>query len=366
MLTLLAALALAVTGHAQQGQKLAVTVAAGTTVQWYRCAPDVSHCSSIHGATAATHTLGAKDVGKTIVVNTKAPDGTATYSSGIGPIAATAAKLVPTTQPAVAGTATVGQVLTVDNGAWSSTPAGYTYAWLRCNANGRICIAIAGATGNTYVATADDVGHSLVARVTASDGAVAQPTLSTATAVVTAPAGPVASVQPSVTGTAQQGQRLAAAPGTWSGSGTVSFAYQWYRCDALVSHCNSIHGATGAGYKLGPADVGKTLTLTLKAKDTAATVTVYLPAVGPVAAAGATAVSTAQPKVTLASSTLTVDDGNWAAAPATFTYTWLRCNANGRLCTAIAGATAKTYTLTADDTGHSIVATVNGVLSTRS
>src|SRR5262249_17789099 len=159
---------------------------------------------------------------------------------------------------------------------------------------------------------------------------------------------------------------LVGAAGTWTGNGTVAFKYQWYRCDALVSHCNSIHGATGAGYKLTAADVGKTLTLTLKATDSAATVTVYLPAIGPVAAPTATAVSTVQPKLTATSTMLTVDDGNWATAPTTFAYTWLRCNANGRLCTAIAGATTQSYTLTAADQGHSLVATVNGALSTRS
>ncbi|MES1246147.1 MAG: hypothetical protein ABUS54_00560 [Actinomycetota bacterium] len=366
MLALVAAAALAITGQAQQGQKLTTTVPTGTTVQWYRCAPDVSHCSSIHGATAASYTLGAKDVGKTITVNAKASDATMSYASAVGPVAATAAKLAPTAQPAVTGTTTVGQVLTVSNGSWSSAPKGYTYAWLRCNANGRICIAIASATGTTYVPTADDVGHTLVARVTASNGSVAQPTLSTMTTAVTAPAGPVASVQPSITGTAQQGQRLVAASGTWTGSVTVTFAYQWYRCDALISHCNSIHGATGPGYKLSAADAGKTITLTLKAKDTVATVTVYLSAIGPVAATASTLVSTVQPKLTATATQLTVDDGTWAASPSTFTYAWLRCNANGRLCTAIAGATTQTYALTADDQGHSIVATVDGVLSTRS
>lgn len=366
MLALVAAAALAVTGQAQQGQRLTAAVAAGTTVQWYRCAADVSHCASIHGATAAAYTLGAKDVGKTITLNAKAGDGTTSYAGAVGPVAASAAKLAATTQPVVTGTPTVGQVLSVSNGTWSSAAKGYTYAWLRCNANGRICITIAPATGATYVPTGDDVGHALVVRVTASNGAVAQPTLSAATAAVVAPAGPVASVQPSITGTAQQGQRLVAASGTWTGSGTVTFAYQWYRCDSLVSHCSSIHGATGAGYKLGAADVGKTLALTLKATDGVATVTVYLPALGPVAAPTSTLVSTVQPKLTATPTSLTVDDGSWTSAPSTFAYTWLRCNANGRLCAAIAGATTKTYALTTADQGHSLAATVDGVLSTRS
>lgn len=366
MLTLFAALALAVTGQAQQGQKLLAAVPAGDAVQWYRCAPDVSHCASIHGATASTYTLGTKDVGKTVTLNARASDGTLSYSSAVGPVAARSGRLAATTAPTIVGTPTVGQVLSVSDGSWSTTAKGHTYAWLRCNANGRVCIAIGAATGATYVPTTDDVGHALVARVTASDGSVAQPTLSSATAAVSAPAGPVASVRPSVTGIAQQGQRLVAAAGTWSGSGTVTFAYQWYRCDAFVSHCSSIHGATGAGYKLTAADAGKSVALTMRATDGVATVTVYLPAVGPVAAPTATLVSTVQPKLTATPGQLVVDDGTWLKAPTSFAYTWLRCNANGRLCAAIPGATAKTYMQTAEDQGHSIVATVNGVLSTRS
>jgi hypothetical protein len=183
----------------------------------------------------------------------------------------------------------------------------------------------------TYVPTADDVGHALVVRVTASNGSVAQPTLSGATAPVTAPAGPAASVQPTVSGTAQQGRRFVASAGTWSGNGTVTFTYQWYRCDSLVSHCSSIHGATGPGYKLVAADVGKTIALTLKATDRAATVTVYLPAVGPIAAQAATLVSTTQPQLAATPTALSVDGGKWSSDPSGFVYTWLRCNANGRL-----------------------------------
>ena len=360
MHVLLAAAALAVTGQAQQGQKLTAAADPGATYQWYRCAPDASHCTSIHGAKAAGYTLGVKDVGKTLALTVKTADGTSLYASAVGPVTSKTAKLAVTKQPQITGTPSVGQKLTVDNGAWTAAPTGYTYAWLRCNQNGRICVTIANATSATYTATTDDTGHALAVRVTASTGAVAQPTLSVATAAVTAPAGPVATVQPAVSGTAQQGQRLTAVAGTWTGNGPVSFTYQWYRCDSAVSHCSSIHGATASGYRLGAKDAGKTIALTLKAKDADAAVTVYLSAVGPV---GPTA-PTVQPKVT-GTTTLSVDDGTWKTTPTTFTYQWLRCNANGRICIPIAGATQQAYTRTADDAGRSLVATVNGALSTR-
>lgn len=59
----------------------------------------------------------------------------------------------------------------------------YTYQWRRCDAHGGNCADIAGATSDTYLLTAADVGFSL--RVVASNGAVADE--SAATAPVSAP-----------------------------------------------------------------------------------------------------------------------------------------------------------------------------------
>jgi hypothetical protein len=276
------------------------------------------------------------------------------YVAAVGPVAAAGAKLVATVQPTVGGQAAAGKQLTVSTGTWSAEPSGVTYAWLRCNGNGRICVAIAGATAATYTPTAGDVGHELAVRVTASSGTSAQPTLSATTAAVAAAAGPVPSATPTIVGTAQQGEKLSASPVTWAGTGAVTVTYQWYRCDALVSHCTSVHGATGAGYTLGARDAGKTLTLTITAKDSVAATTVYVSAVGLVG----TAAPAAQPTIA-GTTTLTV------AGPAGATFTWLRCNANGRACAAIAGATTAAYTPTAEDAGHSLVATVDGALSLR-
>jgi hypothetical protein len=357
LLAALAAVVAAVAGTPQQGQKLTAPATPGATYQWYRCAADVSHCNSISGAKAASYALGVKDVGKTIAVTAKTADASS-YLPAVGPVASKAATLVSKTQPHVTGTPTAGTPLAVDNGTWSTAPSGYTYAWLRCNANGRICVAIGGATQATYTPTADDVGHQLAARVTATAGAVAQSALSLASGPIAAPSGPVASVAPSLSGTLQQGKKLTLAPGTWTGNGTVSLGQQWYRCDANVAHCVSIHGATGTGYTTGAKDVGKTLTVTVKATDSATSVSSFVSAVGPVAAKATALVSTAQPKITTAGTKLTVDNGAWSAGAATFTYRWLRCNANGRACAAITGATQQSYTRTADDTGHALVAAV--------
>ncbi len=363
-----------VTGSLQQGAKL--TAAAGTwtasetityAYQWYRCDANGAHCSSIHGATRGTYTQVRKDVGKTIGLAVRATDksGTTTaYAPLAGLVAAPGTAPVATRQPPESGEPIVGQGLKVEAATWSSAPAALKYAWLRCNANGRLCTAVAGATTDTYAVTAADTGHVLLAAVTAGQ----QTVLSLSAGVVRAAPGPVASARPAVTGALQQGSKLTATAGTWAGSGTITYAYQWYRCDPNGAHCSSVHGATKGTYTLAAADVGKTIGLTVRATDSTGTTPAYASLAGLVAAKASTLAATAQPTLSgtaAAGQALTVVPGTWSgAAPTAFTYTWLRCNANGRLCTPIAAATAASYTLTADDSGHTIVAAVAATAGT--
>jgi hypothetical protein len=157
------------------------------------------------------------------------------------------------------------------------------------------------------------------------------------------------------------GSQLTATAGTWSGSGTIGYAYQWYRCDAAGAHCGSIHGATVASYKLATADVSHTIGLTVNATDSAGKASAYASLVGPIAASGASLIATAQPIVTGSGAVgkpVSVATGTWSPVPTAYSYAWQRCNANGRICAPITGATLSTYTVVAADSGHQLLAIV--------
>lgn len=77
-----------------------------------------------------------------------------------------------TVLPAITGLARAGRTLTASTGTWSgSQPMAFAYQWLRCRTTAMAsCTSIVGATANSYVATAADVGLRLRATVTATNG----------------------------------------------------------------------------------------------------------------------------------------------------------------------------------------------------
>jgi len=63
-------------------------------------------------------------------------------------------------------------------------------------------------------------------------------------------------------------------------------------------------------------------------------------------------------EATSAGQTLQVTAGSWSQTPTALSDQWQRCNANCRLCTPVTGATGATYTITAADAGHALLAVV--------
>jgi hypothetical protein len=74
-----------------------------------------------------------------------------------------------------------------------------------------------------------------------------------------APADPASASPPVITGTARVGDKLTAAPGTWTGTPQIGYAQQWQRCDAAGAVCKNLAGATEASYAPTAADEGSKL-----------------------------------------------------------------------------------------------------------
>jgi len=299
----------------------------------------------------------AADLGATLRVNVTATNGagSATASSPVTGVVALAPPAAGTA-PSVTGTLVDGATLSTGTGTFGGTaPFAYTYQWQRCDATGASCVAIPGATGATHALTPADVGATLRAAVTATNAVGAATQVSPATGVV-APAPPVSTSAPVVSGVVADGQTLSATTGTFSGTAPLTYAYQWQRCDASGSSCANIAGATSATYAETAADIGATLRVRVTATNPAGSATGTAAATGVVAAVAPT--STVAPSISgtpANGSTLSADHGTFSgSAPFAYAYQWQRCDAAGNSCVDIPGATATGYPAGVDDVGHAL------------
>jgi hypothetical protein len=287
------------------------------------------------------------------------PFGSVTTNNELMSLYATYAPAGPPTNikpPTITGTAQQGQTLTGHTGEWTNEPTSFAYQWLQCDGKAASCSTISGATGQSYVALAGDVGHTIKLQQTASNaGGTSSPATSSATAVLVPPV-PVNTVEPTISGTAQKSQTLTEVHGEWTNSPT-SFAYQWLRCDSSAGNCVPISGATSQTYVPASGDVGHTI----KVRET----TSNAGGPGSPATSSATAAvlppsppaNTAQPTIAgeaRQGRTLTETHGKWTSEPTGFTYQWLRCESSGSNCQPISGGTGQTYALVTGDVEHTI------------
>jgi hypothetical protein len=193
--------------------------------------------------------------------------------AGAASAATTAGAPVNGCPPPLEGTAVVGKTLTAGNGCWSNSPTSFTYKWVRCDQKGGNCVAISGATKQSYTLTSADLNHTVVVFVTASNTAGSTgPVNSKPSAVVSAAAPPVFQTRPSITGKTQVGETLAAKVGTFSGGIPTKFAFQWQRCDKDGQNCVNVSGATSETYGVRTVDVDNTLRVKVTASNDYGTV----------------------------------------------------------------------------------------------
>ena len=157
--------------------------------------------------------------------------------------------------PTISGTPQVEQTLTADTSSITDedglTNVSYSYQWMAGGSD------IAGATGSTYTLTYSEQGQTIQVRVTFTDDADNEETLtSIATVAVAAAPNREATGKPAISGTPQVAQTLTADTSPIAdedGLENVSYSYQW------TAGGTDIDGATGDTYTLTASQQGQTI-----------------------------------------------------------------------------------------------------------
>ena len=233
---------------------------ASFSYQWRADGADIS------GATDATYALADSDEGKAISVTVTFTDDagnaeslTSAATAAVEPKANNPATGLPT----ITGTAQVGVKLTADlsgivdlDGVTNATPR---YQWRADGAD------ISGATDATYALADSDEGKTVKVRVSFTDDAGNDETLtSAATDAVEARPNRPATGALVITGAARVGELLTAdvsSIGDADGLDKAAFAYQWQ------ADSTDLPGATGSSYTLAASDEGKAISVAVSFTD---------------------------------------------------------------------------------------------------
>ena len=209
--------------------------------------------SAIVGATSSTYTIVVEDRGRTLSCVVTASNITANVSA-TSASTASVDRPINTVLPAITGTANTASTLSASTGTWTGySPFVYEYQWKRSGTN------ISGAIYSTYAPITADVGSTLTVTVSASNSIDKTSATSAATSTVY---GPLTNVSvPVITGTPNTTSALTCSNGTWTGTPTITFAYQW------KLNGSPIVGATTNTYSPVIGDIGATISVTVTASN---------------------------------------------------------------------------------------------------
>ena len=337
------------------------------TYLWQRSA-DTHTWTTIAGASDQSYTLSAADVSdivRVLITATNVDGSTSATSTASATVTQPPKNLTAPSAPN--GTLHDSYALSADHGIWdTSAGVSFSYTWMRCAASAS---AVSGSctmigTGPSYMLQAADVGFTVGVSVSAtSSGGTSDPVPSALSAVVSGrPL--INTIAPSISGSPQIPGILSANPGSWSVA-TTAISFAWQRCDADgSSNCTQV--SSSGQYALSSADAGHTLVLYVTATSPGQSSTAHSTALSitsqplPQPTLAPTVTGTAQRTFTLSST-----QGTWTNKP-TLSSEWQRCDAAGRNCAAIAGATGQNYTLTQADEGHDITVQVTATNSSGS
>ena len=361
----------AITGTAQVGERLTVDTsgiadADGLTkvsysYQWV--ANDGTSDTDITGATDSTYTLAAADEGKAIKVKVSFTDdagnGESLTSAATGSVAPRPNRPA-TGSPTITGTAEVGEILTANTSGISDADglasATFVYQWLADDAE------LASATGGSYVLTTSEMDKTIKVRVSFTDDAGNEETLtSTATGTVSPAVQPQTANSPAtgapiITGTAEVGEILTASTSGIAdddGLENATYSYQWIANDGTSD--TDITDAADSTYTLVAADEDKTVKVQVSFTDDAGNEETLTSAATDAVASLPNNPATGVPTITgvvqvgetLTAETISIADAD-ELDNAVFSYQWLAADAD------ISGATGKTYALTEADEGKTV------------
>lgn len=330
-------LAPSVSGKALLGSQLTCSPGTWTgtptpllTYQWLR------DNSPIASATARTYLIVEADQGHTLSCQV-----TAVNSEGVASAESSDVLEVPgrapedLEAPEVSGRPALGESLTCLHGTWAGAPTPvFTYQWLRDGSE------IASATAGSYTVTSEDRGAAITCEVTATNSAGAA--RATSSNDLEIPGGaPASIVSPEVLGTANVGNTLSCAPGTWNGAPVPTYSFQWLLNGVAIPEANT------STFTVAPADRGLLLACEVTAANREGTASatsdaIHVPGIKPT--------DVEAPQVSGSATVgqqLICDRGIWnGQPPPTFTYRWVRDG------TTIVSTAGSAYTVTLADEGH--------------
>jgi hypothetical protein len=347
----------AIAGSAGQGQTLSVSTGSWTPApssyayRWARSADGGATWSNIAGATAASYTLQAADVGSEVEVTVTATNSNGSNSATTAPVGpVTSAAPFNTVAPAISGAAHQGALLSVSS-TWSPAGTSYAYQWRRSGDGGGTWSNITGAGSASYTLGVGDEGDVIDVVVTATNPYGQASATSPAFGPVHSNP-PVNTAAPVLTGTPQRTFTLSATAGSWNGTGNA-YAYQWQRSADGGNTWSSIPQANASSYLLAVADEGDLVRALVTATNVDGVVSQPSNATQPIAPDPPA--NTVAPTVfgtPMRNYALTATAGTWTGPGNTYAFQWQRDFGEGYVN--IAGATGATYTLATADEGATV------------
>ena len=166
--------------------------------------------------------------------------------------------------------------------------------------------------------------------------------------------------EPQISGEPRVGQVQRATRGTWTGTAPITYEYRWYRCDGAgapdASDCTRISNASDNTYVARQGDSGFRLRVQVIGRNADGQDTATSNPTAEITSAGPR--NRTEPSITgtaTVGSTLQANRGQWTGSePITYSYQWLRCNAQGENCSEIQGANDTEYEVRDSDSGRTI------------